>query len=121
MVLPRNDEALDVNTLDGSEVEEAAEGYLVKSDEIQSDLIRYNLRSLPVWFYNEQNEPFKDTRNFLIKRIEELRAFHEGRMAEVAGTIDKVAENIEDALAEEAFKNVLNSISAWIGQHKEIK
>ena len=121
LVLPRNDEALDVNTLDGSEVEEAEEGYLVKSDEIQSDIIRYNLRDLPVRFYNEKNETFKDTRNFLIKRIEKLRGFHEGRMAEVAETIDKVAENIESAIAENAFKTVLNSISAWIDQHKEIE
>ena len=121
LVLPRNDEALEVNTFDGSEVDEAAEGYLVKSEEIQSDLIRYNLRDLPVWFYNEKNESFEDTRNFLIKRIEKLRAFHEGRIVEVADTINKVAENIEDARAEAAFKNVLNSINAWIEDHKEIE
>jgi hypothetical protein len=121
LVLPRNDEALDVNTLDGLEVDEAEEGYLIKSEEIQSDLIRYNLRDLPVSFYNEKYDPFEDTRNFLIKRIEKLRAFHEGRMAEVAETINKVAENIDDARAKTAFNTVLNSIRSWIDRHKEIE
>ena len=60
----------------------------------------------------------EDTRNFLIKRIEKLRAFHEGRMAEVFEIINRVEENIDDAKAKIAFNTFLNSISAWIRQHK---
>lgn len=120
LVLPRNDEAMNVNTLDGSPIEEAEEGYIVRSDDIQSDLIRYDLRSLPVWFYDEKAGSSEDTRKFLITRIERLRAFYESRMEEVAATVSKVADNIEDAQAKAAFDQILRSISAWIDLHKAI-
>jgi transcriptional regulator with XRE-family HTH domain len=121
LVLPRNDEAIDVNTLDGSPIEEAEEGYIVRSDDIQSDLLRYDLRAMPVWFYDEKNDSSDDTRKFLIARIERLRSFYENRMAEVADTVDKVADNIEDAQAKAAFDQVLKSIRVWIDQHKDIE
>lgn len=121
LVLPRNDEAMNVNTLDGSPIEEPEEGYRMRLDDIQSDLMRYDLRSLPVWFFDELIDSSEDTRRFLVARIEKLRRFYETRMAEVADTVDKVAENIQDAQAEAAFRQVLKSIQSWIDQHKVIE
>ena len=118
LVLPRNEEAITVNTLDGTPIQEREEGYMVRSDDIQSDLMKYDLRNLPVWFFDAKKESPSETRNFIIKRIMALRTYYENRIIDVRKTIDKVSENIQDAKAQAAFSAVLHSIDAWIKEHK---
>lgn len=121
LVLPRNDEATSVNTLDGTPIEERDEGYQVRLDDIKSDLMKYGLRELPIRFYDERVDSPDEIEKFLINRVEALRHFYEKRVHEVAGTIEKVAENILDAKAEAAFSEVLKSLDAWIKNHKDVK
>jgi transcriptional regulator with XRE-family HTH domain len=124
LVLPRNNEAISVNTLDGAPIEDRQEGYLVRFEDIQSDLMKYDLRDLPVSFYDEMVESLDETdeaRKFIVSRVEGLRQIYENRVREVAKTIKKVEENIDDAKAKAAFSSVLRSIDAWIQEHKEIK
>jgi transcriptional regulator with XRE-family HTH domain len=121
LVLPRNEEAISVNTLDGTPIEESEEGYLVRHEDMQSDLMKYDLRDLPIYFYDERREPSDDAKKFIISRIEGLREFHEKRVEEVSRTIYKVVENITDAQAEAAFSEVLKSLTAWIVNHKKIE
>ena len=121
LVLPRDEEAIRVNTLDGSPIEDREEGYTIRSDDIQSDLMKYDLKDLPISFYDERKDSSEDVKNFLLDRLGFLRNLYEKRIEEVSNTINRVEENIQDAKAEAAYNTALKSINAWIKNNKEIK
>ena len=121
VVLPRDDEAIRVNTDDGAPIEDREEGYSIRWDDIRSDLMKYDLRDLSIDFFDERKDNPKELKDFLVKRIALMRDLHEGRINEVAATVEKLSENIEDAKAKAAFSEVLKSLTAWIKDHREIK
>ena len=50
-----------------------------------------------------------------------MRDHYENRISDVSKTIQKLGDNIEDAQAEAAFREVLKSLKAWINTNREIK
>ena len=121
MVLPRSDEAVSVNTFDGVPIEDEKEGYQIREDEIMSDLMKYDLRGLPILFFNEKSDSPGAVKEFIIRRVSSIRNNHEKRIHDVAKTVKKVEENVNDAQAQAAYSEVLKTITAWINTHKEIR
>jgi transcriptional regulator with XRE-family HTH domain len=120
MVLPRGDEAVSVNTFDGSQIEEAEVGYMIRENDIRQNLMKYDLRDLSIMFYNEQKEASEKVKNFIIGRVEAIRKAHEDRIEVVARTIVKVSENVKDSQARSAYSAVLKTLTAWIKTHKDV-
>jgi hypothetical protein len=82
--------------------------------------MKYDMRELPIVFYDERLGNHDDVRDFIVKQIEGVRQNHAIRIDEVASTVDKVANNVKDAKAKAAYSETLKTLIAWIETHKQI-
>ena len=119
MVLPRGDEAVSVNTFDGSQIQRK-QGWLY--DPVDNPTGHDEIRSpdLSIIFYNEPKEAPQKVRDFVIGMVENIRKSHEDRIEAVAKTIVKVSDNIKDSQAKSAYTAVFKTLTAWIKTHKDV-
>jgi transcriptional regulator with XRE-family HTH domain len=101
LVLPKNDEALQVKHDSGEMPEDFEEGYEIKADKIRDALRKIGRDAgrdgLPILTYNADTDDPEWLIESLVSRIEALRATHTRRIEETARAVD--------GLAEEAFKS----------------
>jgi transcriptional regulator with XRE-family HTH domain len=92
LVLPKNDEALQVKHDSGEMPESFEEGYEIKADKVRDALRKIGRDGLPVVMYNSETDDADGLANTLLQRIEAVRATHVKRIEETVRAVDGLAE-----------------------------
>jgi hypothetical protein len=107
-----------VNDYSGQPVGDTEEGYLIKEEEAQNSLMPLDLRRLPILIFDEKKDNPNQIRESLVGRLKLMREHYEMRVDEVAQTIVKISENIQDAQASAAFEDIFKEIATWVKRHE---
>jgi len=91
LVLPKNDEALQVKHDSGELPESFDEGYEIKADKVRDTLRRIGRDGLPVVMYNSETDDSDGLASVLLQRVEGVRAAHVKRIEETVRAIDGLA------------------------------
>jgi len=91
LVLPKNDEALQVKHDSGELPESFDEGYEIKADKVRDTLRRIGRVGLPVVMYNSETDASDGLASVLLQRVEGVRAAHVKRIEETVRAIDGLA------------------------------
>jgi hypothetical protein len=101
LVLPKNDEALQVKQDSGEPPEDFEEGYEIKADKIRDALRKIGRDAgrggLPILTYNADTDEPERLMGALVNRAEALRSIHVRRIEETARAVN--------TLADEAYKS----------------
>lgn len=119
LVLPRNDEAINVNGPDGLPVEDKELGYEMKRYEITPTMLVLGLKDYAIHFHDDKNDQEEALFSFIKDRIAELRGYYENRINEVAKTVHDLATNVADAIARAALRHVMAALQAWVKESRD--
>lgn len=121
LVLPRPDEALAVKHDSGANVEDEAEGYELKKDQIDLRLSGLDASGLPVVFFNAKEDDPEPIRNRLVSLIETYRQEFCHQINKVAEAVDHLIKNQENETIRLVFEQVSQRLATWIDKHREIE
>ena len=120
LVLPRNDEAENVNGADGEPVGDKELGYKIKRGEIIPTLISLGLRDdYALHFHDDRNDTPAALRTFVQDRIAALRGYYEQRINDVAKVVGDVESNLENVIARAAFRHVIDALQVWVKECRD--
>jgi hypothetical protein len=120
LVLPRNDEASNVNGSDGEPVGDKELGYKMKRGEIIPTLVALGLRDdYALYFHDDRKDTPEGLKNFVKNRIAALRGYYVKRIEEVAKAVAHVESNLENVIARTAFRHVIDALQAWVKECRD--
>jgi hypothetical protein len=120
LVLARPHEAMAVVDGSGEPVESEADGYSLKARQIRDALRKAKLPALPVLFYNAHADQPRAILAGLLQQLDALRAYHAGRIEDLAATIQRIMAGHEEAATRAARAAVLRRLGVLLGQHQQL-
>jgi transcriptional regulator with XRE-family HTH domain len=120
LVLPRPDEAMAVRHDGGGNVEDEAEGYELKRDQIDLRLSGLGASGLPVIFFNAKENDPEPVRDALVGQIVAYRGRYCKQIDQLAGAVDHLIKNQEDVTTRLVFEQVGQRLATWIDKNREL-
>lgn len=117
LVLPRPDEARAMKDDAGQLPDIDADGYQLKSDQVEATLRRIGADGMPVVFFNVTSDEPADIADALLARIRRMRQIQVERLESLANTVHKLIKNHEVAAAEAVRADVLKQLSIFVKRH----
>jgi len=109
LLLPKNDEALEVQHDSGELPESFEEGYEIKADKVRGDLRKIasvGIDGFPVVAYNSDADDAEALTAALIARIESMRSTHVARIQEIARAAAALAEDVHKTSVAQIYLKV---------------
>jgi hypothetical protein len=114
MVLPREEEALSMNSEDDSTIENVKEAYALRGAQIRSKLAKFpGGKDVPIIFYDAVNENPKEVRKKLLKKIEGVRAVQATRLKELASATEDLVSKFQEQQAKAAFAQLRKKLQEF--------
>lgn len=114
LVLPKNDEALQVKHDSGEMPADFEEGYEIKADKIRDALRKLGRDAgrdgLPILTYNADTDDPDWLIGSLVDRIEAVRAVHIKRIEETASAVDGLAEEASKSGMDQIYERVYQQL-----------
>lgn len=121
LVLARPDEALAVKHDGGGNVEDEAEGYELKKDQIDLRLSGLGATGLPVHFFNAKENHPEPVRNGLVGQIVAYRERYCDQIDKLAAAVDHLIKNQEDVTTRLVFEQVGQRLATWIDTNRGVE
>lgn len=121
LVLPRYDEADEMNGYDGQRVDDVAEGYHQKEKQVLNSLRPQGMDGLKVGFFNSQKEDAAVLRNFLVERVESARKAFCTRLGQVVENAGKFLRDYEQEQVQVAMQRASSQMTVWISGNRAVK
>lgn len=120
LVLAKHDAASSVKEDSGDLVTDDALGYEIKRGQVESELQRRGLLSLPIDFFNAMSDEPSTIPTRLIERLRALRAQQRERIVSLGEDVEHLRENLENAAVEEAIRETVDQLGRWVQAHGEL-
>ena len=120
LVLAHDSEALGMKDDSGLLAETEAEGYELKREQIDPELIRLGAPDMPVLFLNVKTEVPDALTCRLVHQIALMRESHGKRIAEVAGAIDELIKNRDAQHALAAQQEVNKKLRLFAEHYRQL-
>ncbi len=121
LVLARAGCGLSMRYDSGDSVEDPHDGYEIKSGHVEDALERLNLRGISLAVFDAAYDQPSDLTEFLVSKIEELRAARsEGARATIRA-VDEMLRNVEEAEALATLEDVNRELRIFADRHKNLK
>jgi transcriptional regulator with XRE-family HTH domain len=120
LALPRPGEAVEVKYDDGMEVEEAAEGYELKRDQIELRLGGQGQADIEIAFFNASEDPAGNLRDQLLNKLHTLREAYSEDITRLAGLVDDLIENRGSNQIRLVFERVSSDLRTWTLRNREV-
>jgi transcriptional regulator with XRE-family HTH domain len=120
LVLPQGSEAADVKLDDGSYVDDPAEGYEVKREQIHLALTQSGFGDLQVEFFNAKNENPEGLRHALIQKISAQRRTYAAELHQLSQAVERLLDNRKNEAARIIFEHVASDLGTWIDQNRNL-
>lgn len=114
VVLPRSDEALAMKDESGYVVESIEEGYELKGEQVSLALEPLGLQNLAVDFFDARHGETQLIKDFLVKRISNLRNDFCSQMKEIVDNTEALLGNYKQEQVQEILRQAATMISTWI-------
>lgn len=122
LVLAKHDAASSVKDDAGELVSDDTLGYEIKRGQVEADLLRRGLLSLPIDFFNAMKgepEPAVISER-LVARIRALRAQQRDRVLSLAADVEHLRQNLRNAEGEETIREAVGQVRRWLADHREL-
>lgn len=120
LVLPRPDEARAMKEDDGTRVEDDAEGYDLKHEQVEMRLRTLGLDVVGIEFFNVRSENPTRSRAFLLERIQRLRNLYRERINQLSHAARNLIANHENEQAQTAIRDAARRLSNWLNGNSTI-
>ena len=121
MILVRDNEAAELKDDAGFVVEGFEEGYDLRSEHVEKDLVRLEVPGLPLQFADAARKSDLDNvRNTIFSKIDELRRIHARSIQARANAVRETEENLEREEAEAAHARVRQDLQTFANRHREL-
>jgi transcriptional regulator with XRE-family HTH domain len=119
LALPRPGEALAMKD-NGYPAQTSAEGYDLKTEEVQLKLHPLGMSGLPLAFFNAAEDPPEQLRAFIRGRIEAVREWQRAALREIIAGATALLENHEKAQAQEVMQAAARSLETWLDNNAKL-
>ena len=119
LVLPRPGDALKVKD-NGDLVETAAEGYIVKGEEVQLRLQPLGMDNLSIQFFNAAEDAPDVLRSFILDRIEAVREYHRRAVRQIIDGARSLLVNYEREQSREVMRAAAHRIDVWLANNANL-
>lgn len=119
LVLPRPDEAMAVKDEAGLLVENVAEGYELKREQIELSLAGL-IGPIGIEFFNSRQEDPNKVAQFINNKIDNVRGAFRSRLSDSIDNVISVIENHEREQIKEVIAQVEKTFDAWIKNNKVV-
>jgi transcriptional regulator with XRE-family HTH domain len=121
LVLPRPDEAMAMKEDDGARVENDAEGYDLKREQIEMRLQTLGLDVVNIEFFNVRSEGSSQLRAFLLERIKMLRSLYRDKINQLTHAARNLMANHENEQAQAAIRDAVKRLFTWLNNNQTIE
>jgi transcriptional regulator with XRE-family HTH domain len=120
LVLALPDEASSVKEDSGELVIDDVHGYEIKRGQVESELQRRGLLALPVEFYNAKSDDPTDIPKKLLGRTRALRDRQRQIIVDLAGDVEHLRENLQNAAVEETIREAVHRLRVWVDSRQQL-
>ena len=120
LVLPHPYEALGMKDDAGDPVDEVWEGYDLKRDQAQLQLITSDLPSSRIEFFNATEDDVQEFSGFLLELVAGLRKTHHDRLEEVILGAMELVENYENEQARAVQRQASRRLTVWLENNRQV-
>jgi transcriptional regulator with XRE-family HTH domain len=121
MVLAREQEALNMNSEDGSTLENVKEAYALREAQIRSKLAKYpHGKNVPIIFYNAAEESPVDIRRTLLKKIEDIRAIQATQLKELTSATEDLVSKYRDLQVKKGYAKLRVELRQFVDTHHQL-
>ena len=121
LVLARAGDGLSMRHESGDSAEDPHEGYEIKSGHVEDALERIDLKGISLAVFDAAHDEPSDLTEFLVSKIEELRAARsEGARATILA-VDEMLRNVEEAEALATLEDVNRELQIFADRHTSLK
>ena len=121
LVLARAGDGLSMRHDSGESVEEPSEGYEIKRAHVEDALDRISLKDIEVTVFDATYDEPADLTNFLISKIDALRAAQCSNARATIGAIDQMLKNVKEAEALATLDRVNEELQIFTTRHESLK
>ncbi|MDR5812078.1 helix-turn-helix transcriptional regulator [Caballeronia sp. LZ033] len=116
VALPRPEEALAVKDDAGQRVEDVAEGYELKGEQVATALEPLGLADLPVGFFNAREDAPDTLQAFVAAQLQRVRDDFAQRLEHATGNIHEVIRNREREQTQAVIREAAAQLKNWLTQ-----
>jgi hypothetical protein len=121
MVLAREEEALNMNSEDGSALESVKEAYALREAQIRSRLAKYpHGKDVPIIFYDAVKGSPVDVRKKLLNKIDGIRAIQSTRLKELTAATDDLVSNFRDQQVKEGYAKLRRELQQFVDIYHQL-
>lgn len=117
VALPRPEEALAVKDDAGERVEDVAEGYELKGEQVSTALEPLGLAELPVGFFNAREDAPDTLQAFVAAQLRRVRDNFSQRLEEATANVHEVIRNREREQTQAVIREAAAQLKNWLTQN----
>jgi hypothetical protein len=121
LVLAKHDVASSVKEDSGDLVADDELGYEIKRGQVESELQRRGLLTLPIEFFNAMQDDPHAISARLLERVRALRTQQRERIFSLGADVEHLRQNLENAAVEEAIREAVDQVSRWTTSHQDLE
>lgn len=120
MVLPRTNEALNMKDDSGYEALSNEEGYSLRVNQIENNLIAKGLRNIPKICFDVESDNPNIVREEILNQIRAVRSSVEERLFDLCAAADEILENHEEQALLASIQEVANRLNNFLKSNREL-
>ncbi len=120
LVLVHDTEALGMKDDAGVMAETEQEGYELKGEQLESDLLRLDLSKMPLFFFNAKTDRPESVTSAILDLVEGIRKLQVKRIIEVGAAIDELFHNRDTQHAIAAQLEVNETLRVFVSQNSRL-
>ena len=120
LVLPHENQTLQMKGDDGSYVQTNEEGYELKGDAVRLSLTQMGFGQITSLFFNSMQDPPTSIVEAILEQVKGLRRIYSARITQMVQAVDLVIENHEKEEVKAVFEEVGRRLTTWLEHHREL-